>query len=226
MEELNFDDVILNKYGSRLVFDGSKGLLTLIEGVTEMATSGRYCHILLCENTNEYYVEMNNFRLNATKDSIVKLRKHVTASAEDEFSNDFYCSSFNGFWLEEDPRDEYTWFPATGSDVLISSFEESNVYNQDTEEVVLTNCWGEIRYPRITTKVINSQNQFYIGEIFNMTEISKQQYEKLKSSNRASSLTIEHTLTFGDIESFSLCEPPTKGNLVVLQPSSENAEDF
>ena len=95
MEELSFNDVILNKYGSKFVFDGCGALLTLIEGITEIATSGRYCHVSQCEHTNEYYVEMNDFRIKATKNAIETLRRHVTVPPEDEFSENFYCSSFN-----------------------------------------------------------------------------------------------------------------------------------
>ncbi|PNI00716.1 hypothetical protein [Vibrio diazotrophicus] len=140
MEELSFDEVILNKYGSKFVFNVNEALLTLIDGVTGIAISGRYCRVSLCEITDEYYIEMNDFRIKAKKDSISKLRRHVTVSPENEFSSDFYCSSFNNLWLKEAPRDEYTWFPAKDSDVLIHSLDRSDGYRLNTEVVVLTNC--------------------------------------------------------------------------------------
>ncbi len=184
---------------------------------------GRYCRVVCDEVSDIATVELNSLSVTTDFRSAKKLFDYATYINENEDSLEFCCSTFNVTWLEEDPRDEFTWFPTDTSDIQIKPLKHGCPY---AEIVVLTNFDGKTQHTRVHTEFIKVCNGYYIESDTGKNEISREQYYLMRSSSRALDIKATTHPIFGKVETFTLGEPPTLENTLNISLGMYEDESF
>ncbi|PSW04193.1 hypothetical protein [Photobacterium lipolyticum] len=203
------NNVVLDFLESELKYTGQAPYgFELFKGATGEVNEGRYCRVQKVNFNNGFNVELGDICINVSEDEATELLNHAMCNETKPLSelDEFYLSADTHGPINEDASKEWQWYPANGSDV---GFHETDD-GIDNELLVITTFKEEPCYLRKDAKVFSYNGQFFVGYPFQATEISKEQYGVLKSSNRATSATTEETAAFGQIESFSLSEAPAQ----------------
>lgn len=229
----NDDIIVLDFLESEFRFCGPEGI-EILDGTTGLITQGRYCHVHQVNDSDVFKVVLNDIAINIDAEIAEKLSEHISASFSADIYNmdGFYCSSLNYADIGNAPRDEWWCYPADnhGCDVTFHDYEcedqdfDYSNFDPERETLVLTTHLGETSYLRKDAKVFSHNDKFFLGYIFQATEISKPLYEVLRSSNRASDVTTEETATFGKVESFFLHGAPTMEDMMTNTTVETNTE--
>ncbi|OLQ69836.1 hypothetical protein BIT28_07600 [Photobacterium proteolyticum] len=206
------DDIVLDSSESEFKCKGPYGL-EIFNGATGQQRNAQYCRVYRAIDC--FKIEIGDMAISVSEDVATKLLNHITCSETKALSelDEFYLSSRNYCDINEDISKEWHCYPSVkGSDVsfFIDEDDEDNDVDSENEVLVLSSYKEHVRYLRKDVAVFSCNGRFYIGYPFQATEISEDQYDVLKFSNRASSITTEETAGFGKMDSFTLSGAPAQ----------------
>lgn len=192
--------LVIDSKGSTLAFIEDK--LVLKNGITKEVTFGCYCHIYRINESSNFKIEMNEIAIDTSLYYVDSIRKDIMADLDldmaENSSDDFFCSSVT----RSDTHFLDTYL-SIGCDIRFTYDACDYPYDNSKEILVLSTHLGEFRYLRNKAKCYKYENRYYVGYLFQATEIPSDLYKMMKRSKRAGKKIKKKVKSLGHIEHFS-----------------------